>query len=467
MKHTFVKGMGLALVTALTLTGCNLIEIDEVMQAKEDIAKLQKSYETAAATYNGGEVTVEEAAADFNANYNNMYYMYYYYFGATLSQSDVQDIAEDVLKEKVEEEITAGKFDAAGMTLTAEQEAELQTSIEESYAQIHEEALAEVTGRNDEGKEANAQVLLYRVGNTEEQIKAHLTLEKKSELMKQALLDEVTEVTEDELQAAYEEQLESDKATYTANRAAYGTAMTSASDDTVIAYIPEGYRTVRHILVKPEDEVLNAYTTAKSALTSAENSLADAEAELAELQAAEDTEGMRTEEEINADIETAKSAVAAAKTDVQNAKNACLENVKAKTDEIYAKLAEEGASFADIMAQYGEDPGMQDEANANTGYYVCADSTNWQQEFTDGAMKLANVGDYSTEPVVSGSGVHIIEYFKDIQGGEVALDTIREALTAKTLQAKKEQHRDDTVAGWVEEAKPVYNASVLLNTIAG
>ena len=43
MKATIAKVLVLALVLALTLSGCNLIEIDPKMQADEDIAKIDKA----------------------------------------------------------------------------------------------------------------------------------------------------------------------------------------------------------------------------------------------------------------------------------------------------------------------------------------------------------------------------------------------------------------------------------------
>lgn len=460
MKHTFAKIMGLALIVALTLTGCNLIEVDEVMQANEEIAKIQKDQSVAVATYNDGEVTAAESMEMFNESYSNMAYMYYYYLGMNLPAEEIKNIAQETIEAKVEEKIVAAHFDAAGNTLTDEQLAEVQTGADEEYEAIHAQALSEATGKKAEYKEANAQVLLTKVGQTKDQIYAEKMLAQKANAMKQQLMDEVTEVTDDELKAAYDARVASNKETYDATPAAYGTDKTAGS--AVIAYVPAGYRTVRHILVKPEDDVMNAYTDAKNALKTAESTLSTLEAELTEVQAAEDKEGLRTEEEINAEIETAKGEVATCTANVETARKACVENVSAKTTAIYEKLAEEGTTFEAVMAEFGEDPGMQDEANAKVGYYVCAESTNWQPEFTEGAMALANVGDYSAEPVVSGSGVHIIEYYTDVTAGEVPMADIHDALYAETLESLKTAHRDETVAEWIASANVTYNADQLI-----
>ena len=128
---------------------------------------------------------------------------------------------------------------------------------------------------------------------------------------------------------------------------------------------------------------------------------------------------------MQADIDAARAEIETAEKTVADAETACLDSVKAKTDEIYQKLSE-GADFADLIAEYGEDPGMQNEPTATRGYYVCADSENWDKNFTAGAMALQNVGDVSETPVISTSGVHIIRYESDVTPGAVPLENIRD-----------------------------------------
>ena len=135
---------------------------------------------------------------------------------------------------------------------------------------------------------------------------------------------------------------------------------------------------------------------------------------------------------------------------METAAQACLDSVKDKTDEIYARL-EAGEDFEALIAEYGEDPGMQNEPTSSRGYYVSAASTNWEVNFRDAAMALENVGDYTLEPVISGSGVHIIRYESDVTAGPVALDEVRDALYAETLTALQEANVTDTIDAWVAE----------------
>ena len=179
-----------------------------------------------------------------------------------------------------------------------------------------------------------------------------------------------------------------------------------------------------------------------------------------ELDAANDDtaeEGERTAEQIQADIDAAEATLESCNADVESAAQACLDEVKDTADEIYGRL-EAGESFEDLIAEYGQDPGMTSEPTKTRGYYVSSESTSWETNFRDAAMALAQVGDYTAEPVVSGSGVHIIQYTGDVLGGEVPLDDVRDALYDEALEARKTEHVTETIDSWVEEANPSYDA---------
>ena len=224
---------------------------------------------------------------------------------------------------------------------------------------------------------------------------------------------------------------------------------------------PEGYRTVKHILVIPEEAVLTAYKDARSACESAQSNLDTLNAELEELdhehsEEEEEEHQHRTAEEIQADIDAAKADLEGKKAAMDKAAEDCLANVKEKTDEIYAKL-EAGDDFAALIEAYGEDPGMKNEPTKTRGYYVSAASTNWDKYFTEGAMSLEKVGDVTKTPVVGNSGVHIIRYESDVTPGAVALEDIRDALYEKTLDTARSDHYTSELNGWVEALNPKYS----------
>ena len=451
MKNTVLKTLVLVLALALTLTGCNLITVDYKMQADEDIAKIEEKYAAAVASYDGETITAGDVMGDFNDNYSQMYYFYAYYMGYEMTEEDVHSLMEETMADKVRANVIAKHFDEE-FTLTDEELAEAEKTGEDNFEQMMASALEQAEGKTNEEKNEDARVLMAEIGRSLESMKADAVRAAKVKKMEATLRDAVEDVTDEQLQAAFEQKLADDEEKYTDNPGAFGTAMTNG---TTAYWTPDGYRTVKHILVIPEESVLTAYTDAKSALEAKQSEADDFADELAAAKD-DDAEGARSEEEIQADLDAANAELPELEAAVEAAAQACLDDVKAKTDEIYAKL-DAGEAFEDVMAEFGEDPGMQNEPTSTTGYYVCKESTNWQQEFTDGAMALAQVGDYSAEPVVSGSGVHIIEYASDVAGGAATLDMVHDALYADELENLKDANRDDTINAWVEAANATYD----------
>ena len=461
MRAMFAKALGLTLVLALVLSGCNLIEVDAKMQADEDIANIGKTYSAVVANYDGGEITASDVVGDFNSTYSEMYYMYSY-FGIEMDHSQVDEIIKTVLEQRVRAEVAAAHYDADN-SLSDEKIAELETLSQESYDANLENAKGSVDGDNDNQRTQNARVLLHANGMDYESIYANNVLNAKVEAMEEILRDQVEELTDDELQTAFDEKVAEQQESFT-DGSSFESAMTG--DDEIVCWVPDGYRTVKHILVVPSDEAMDAYTGAVSEKTTAQNALDNLYDELEAVNDGEEEEGARSAEEIEADIEIAEGTLEDCEDAVAAAEQACLDDVKETTDEIYSRL-ESGDSFEDLIAEYGEDPGMQNEPTMSRGYYVSDASTQWQESFRDAAMLLNQVGDYTEEPVVSGSGVHIILYASDVAGGEVDLDLVRDALYEEALEARKDDYVLDTIDAWVEEVNPTYDAEAFEAAVMG
>ncbi len=465
MRHATLRLTGLMIVLMLVLTGCNLIGVDQMKQLDQDFAALKKQYSSVVATYDGGEITQEDVMGSFNSQYSYMSQMYSMY-GLNMSPDAVTDIEKSVVENAVQNIAIAKQLDSRGLKLDADKVAELEAEAEEHYQEAYEAVASSATGKTEELKAKQIEYSLYTIGYTKESLKEMETATANYELIEQTVRDEVAEVTDDELQAAYDEQVSSDEETYANSPSSFESAM--SSDSSVVCWMPEGYRTVKHILVKPEDEVLTAVNTARSAVTSAESTLEDLRSELDALndedaedaaeEAAEDaeaTEAPRTAEDIQAEIETAEKDLETAKADAQKAEADCLASVQDKLDEIYEKI-NNGEDFNALIEEYGEDPGMQNEPTKTRGYYVSSASTTRDKHFTEGAMALEKVGDVSQTPVISSSGVHIIRYESDVTPGAVALADVHDALYDKTLESMKDEHFDSELKAWTEALKPVY-----------
>ena len=470
MRHALLRLTGLLLVLMLVLTGCNLIEIDPIMQLDEDFAALKKQYSGVVATYDGGQVTQEDVMASFTSQYGYMSQVYSMY-GLSMSADVITNIEQSVAETAVQDIAIAKQLESRGLKLDDEKLAEIQAEADEHYQEAYDSFYPSAKGDSEDVRVKQTEYALAANGYTKEGLYNIELATANYDLIEQTVRDEITEVTDDELKAAYDEKVQSDEDTYTASPGSLGSAMTSESS--AVYWFPEGYRTVKHILVKPEDDVLSAVTTARSALDSAQKQLEsyqseldaldesaedDAEAETAEDAEAEPTEAPRTAEAIQADIDATTASLDSLKADVEKAEADCLASVQDKLDEIYGKI-EAGEDFDALIEAYGEDPGMQNEPGKTRGYYVSSASTNWDKNFTAGAMLLEKVGDVSEKPVISTSGVHIIRYESDVTPGAVPLEDVREKLYETTLDSMKVDHFNSELESWISALNAKYDIS--------
>ncbi len=469
MRHALLRLTGLLLVLMLVLTGCNLIGIDPIMQLDEDLAALKKQYSGVVAKYDGGQVTQEDVMASFTSQYGYMSQMYSMY-GLTMSADVITNIEQSVAEDAVRNVAIAKQLETRGLKLDDDKLAEVQSEADEHYKEAYDSFYPNAKGENEEVRVKQTEYALATNGFTKDGLYAIELASANYDLIEQTVRDEITEVTDDELQAAYDEKVKSDEDTYTNAPGSLGSTMTS--DSTTVYWLPEGYRTVKHILIKPEDEVLSAVTSARSALKSAQKNLEEYQAELEALNsadkdeaaegdedaAAEPTEAPRTAEAIQADIDATTASLDSLKADVEKAEADCLASVQDKLDEIYGKL-DAGEDFEALIEAYGEDPGMQNEPTKTRGYYVSSASTNWDENFTAGAMLLEKVGDVSKTPVIGTSGVHIIRYESDVTPGAVPLEDIREKLYETTLDSMKHDHFETELESWISALNPTYDIS--------
>ena len=350
-------------------------------------------------------------------------------------------VTQAVLKEKAGElGLNAlSEDDLAYIEATADQ-------IFNQYVDNYKQYFA-VEGATDEETVQATIDYMASAGLTRDTLVDELTETHWDEALYQYVIQDVT-VSEDEVRAAYEQKLIDDEAAYADSDTAYNNARNNGE---AIVWNPEGYRVVTHVLVKFSDEQSTQYRALQSDLSRFQGEL-DALDEEAE-EAAEPAEG---EEPAEAEEPPRERA------DIE----ADIADTTLAIDALYAELlprAEEvveafngGADFDALIDEYGEDPGMQDAATRARGYAVCAESTTWDQAFTDGAMSIDAVGGISA-PVYGMNGIHIIYYREDIAPGAVPFEDVAEDLRAAALEEKATEVYTDQVTAWVDEAAPVYH----------
>ena len=368
----------------------------------------------------------------------------------TVKKDLVDSAVEDAVVKAKAAELGLDQFDEAALAeFEASAEATMQSYIDYYLGYYYPDA-EEVTD------EMRAEAEKYWTDNGFSREAYAESLQK--DAINEAVYEYVTKdvaVTDEDVQAEYETLIAENQESYTNDR----TYNSDRNAGVTIAWNPEGYRAVKHVLIKFNDEQSALYSDLQSQLdslnaekdaiveaqTATEAPEAEATAEATEETAEpEETEApLRTLEEVNADI-------AACATEVE----ALYAQLMPTAEEVVAAF-NAGTSFDELIAKYNEDPGMTSEPTATIGYAVSADSTTWDPAFTEGAMSIAEVGQIS-EPVRGSYGIHIIYYMSDVTPGEVALDEIRDGVAEVALSDKVKATYDEQVAAWIEEANVEY-----------
>ena len=437
----------LALALMLALGMCAFAEGDD-LQAQLDaanarIAELEAEVELYRPYYEkqivaefgeGGIIWLDDA----QAQYDEASAMYAQYgipvenYAAEIKESILEGMVRQAVLDAKAEEMGLSALDEdtlADLTAQANDDLEMYIGYYSSY-------FASEGASDEENREATIQ------GLAENGISVDMLLESRvKNYVSEQLHDVITKdvaVTDEEIQAKYQAMIEEDKENYDGDDYAYNSAL---SEQAVIAWNPEGYRTVKHVLVKFDDAQAQEYSELQSTLESLN---AELEALDNPEEAAEEEAAPRTREEIQTDIGNIGVSIEALYSTLMPRAQEVIDAFNAGTD------------IDTLIDQYGEDPGMTAEPAKSQGYAVAENSTYWDPAFTEGAMSIAEVGQIS-EPVRGQYGIHIIYYLADITPGEVPFEDIQEGVAAAALEDKISKTYDDQVNAWIEEASPVYH----------
>ncbi len=426
-KQTLIA---LLIAAALILSGCSLNTVDKTADGNQVILKVGNR------TLTKNEVSSQV----YNAQ---QYYAMYQQYGLVSEVPDVRELLEQAITSSTERFVLLNKAEQMDeLKLTDEELAEAAETAKHNFDHLIEDVESTYITSDATGDARHEEAVAYAKAHGFGDLETYLTAAKEDKLVEKIteFIHKGVTVTEEDLQAKLEELAAANKASYDADPAAYGTAV---SNGTAVYYAPEGYRYVKHILIQFNEEDTEAVSAASEALNTAKTAADSAASALASAQSALDTAAEGADKTaLQTALDEAKAAADAANADVEaatasyeSAKAAAAANIQAKADEVYALVTKEGADFDALMAQYGEDPGMKRAPAMTTGYAVCATSS-YVPEFLAASLALEKVGDISGE-VVTEYGIHIIKYEAEIPAGTVALDSVRESLTS-TLTTEKE-----------------------------
>ena len=359
-------------------------------------------------------------------------------YGLSLASYGLEEtVKRDILNTAVENAILYAKAVELGLDQFDEETeasiAEEAAATMEDYVQYYLDYFYSDAEEVTDEMRAEAEGYWQSVGVDESLIAEEIRRETAMDAAYEYAIRDVT-VTEEDIQAAYEALVAQNQEFYTDDRT-YNSDRNSGTD---IAWNPEGYRAVKHVLIRFSDEQSQRYSELESQLASlnAERAAAEEPDEDAE-------EPARSVEEIDSDIAACGMEIEALYADL-------MPTAKEVVDAFH-----DGADFDDLIGQYNGDPGMENEPTASQGYAVAANSTTWEQVFTDGAMSIENVGEIS-DPVYGSNGIHIIYYMADIEPGEVGLEAIRDRVASDAEEQKLQAAYSAQLEAWTEEANVVY-----------
>ena len=293
-----------------------------------------------------------------------------------------------------------------------------------------------------------------------EQNKQYMIISKvESEVIKDAT------VSDEEVEAYYQELVNQDKALYENNIVEYVNYNMYVEQMAMYAqmgmggealdhawYKPEGFRGVKHILLPVDAELLNKYTELQARY----------EEQMNAEEAAIDSEVKEPAEDETKEDETKEEVVPVTEKDITDAQAAIMQSIAPIAEEINAKILD-GVSFDELIATYavnekGEptDPGMLSEPYKTIGYEVCEQSVNYVPGFVKASMSVNEVGEVSA-PYLSDYGVHIVKYISDIPGGPVPMtDMEREQKKHQLLAEKQNKLYEDKMKQWLDESNIEY-----------
>ena len=478
----------LCLVLALALCGAMAFaEEDGDLQAQLDaanerIAELEAQVELyqpyydaqVIVEYDGGVVFLDDILEQY-AGVDSQFSSYYgvsladYGYDTVYKQLIAETLLQDAVLEAKATELGLDQLDDETMAgLTEEAAANFESYVTSVWDYFASDDLTDEEIRED------CVAYLESMGYTEDALLESLIDNYVSEQLYNYITADVT-VTEEDIQAAFDELVAEQEASF-ADDSTYNT---SRNNGDTIVWNPEGYRMVRHVLIKFTDDQATRYSELQDTLDTLNEELEALQTAAEEAAAATDESTTEATDETAAAATAEATDEAAAETTGETAAeateaparteeeiNAEIADVEAELTALYEELlptAQEvidafnsGTSFSDLIDQYNEDPGMENEPTATNGYAVSANSTAWDPAFTEGAMSIESIGEIS-EPVYGQNGIHIIYYDSDIPAGAVDLETVRAEIEESALNTKLNDTYDNTLAEWVEAVNPVYH----------
>lgn len=380
-------------LAVMMLAGCSLVTVNE---EKIVVATV-------------GDETITKA--DFNEGFNALLSQYGYTQDSEEIADQLKTLKENYIAQMVEDKVLERKIKELGLDQVTDEEKaaaeqEIQDWYDEQYAALVENFKTDDTVEDPEAKAAETiENYLSQYGLTLDQMKENSVASISSDKLYDYVTKDVT-VTEEEAKIEFTNKVAAAKEKYDADLSAY---VSDFENGATIYYTPKGCYYIKHILISLTDEQK------------------------------QDIKNLR------ADDDETVAATADEKREEY------LLTIREKAESVL-KLVDEGGDFDALMEEYGEDPGMKNEAYKN-GYLTYAGDTGFVTEFADACAALTEDG-MTSGLVGSDFGYHIIRRVSTVPSGEATFEDVKDSLMESMLTDKKSTTYDQQVEAWVKEVNP-------------
>lgn len=380
-------------LAVMMLAGCSLVTVNE---EKIVVATV-------------GDETITKA--EFNEGFNALLSQYGYTQDSEAIADQLKTLKENYIAQMVEDKVLERKIKELGLDQVTDEEKaaaeqEIQDWYDEQYAALVENFKTDDTVEDPEAKAAETiENYLSQYGLTLDQMKENSVASISSDKLYDYVTKDVT-VTEEEAKIEFANKVAAAKEKYDADLSAY---VSDFENGATIYYTPKGCYYIKHILISLTDEQK------------------------------QDIKNLR------ADDDETVAATADEKREEY------LLTIREKAESVL-KLVDEGGDFDALMEEYGEDPGMKNEAYKN-GYLTYAGDTGFVTEFADACAALTEDG-MTSGLVGSDFGYHIIRRVSTVPSGEATFEDVKDSLIESMLTDKKSTTYDQQVEAWVKEVNP-------------
>lgn len=308
----------------------------------------------------------------------------------------VQALKEGFLEQLIEDTALNLYAEEQGYGLTDAEKAE----VDEEYRQLREKSIANYAKNHDGDLALGEEDYLNNLKEqhlTEESLLQNMYNTAMREKMSADLYASISS-SEDAVNDYYETEIESDKELYTDNYTQYESD--NAYDSFTVMYHPADYVRFKPIYIAiPQEnydrmlELTTEIATAKSELTILTMQKGESDYSVLRLK--------KEIEEKEAEFDTLRAEG--------------LQSVRIRAEEVLGKV-QAGGDFDALVAEYGDDSGMDAPPYRDYGYLCCEGTTSFYNEIKSAALALENIGD-TTGLIETDAGYFILKLADKIEKG--------------------------------------------------